>query len=105
MKTTSLKRFDGSELSRFVAVMKQASDRRETRWIGVPRSRDLQIYINQQDMSFLVGNDIKLLTEQEIYTMFPELKDDVVDASAPLTQTTPLGDNNVTNAAQTTTAS
>ena len=103
MKTISPNQFDGSELQRFVAVVKAASDKKEVRWVKVARAKTLRIIINQQDMSFTVAGDRAMLTAEEVYAMFPELKDDVVDAAAPLTQTTPIVDNAGTTSAEATT--
>lgn len=100
MKTNSIKRFDGSELLRFIAVIKQASDNGETRWSRLARAKNLRVHINQQDMSFVVASDAGMLKAEEVYMMFPELKDDVVDGSAPLIVTTPVEDNAGTTTAE-----
>lgn len=100
MKTTTTNRFDGAELIRFVTVLKNASDNKEARGARVANASRLSIHINQQDASFLVSGTRGAMTPEEIYTMFPEVKDDVVDLAAPLTQTTPVVDNAGTTSAE-----
>lgn len=103
MKTNSLKRFDATELQRFIAVVKQTSEAGEMRWLRLPNARTLRLIINQQDMSFAVGTDNGPLTEAEVYVLFPELKENVVDTADPLIQTTPVVDNAGTTSAEATT--
>lgn len=103
MKTTTTNRFDGAELIRFVTVLKNASDNKEARGSRIANASRLTIHINHQDASFQVSGTRAALTADEIYTMFPELKDDVVDLADPLTQTTPVVDNAGTTSAEATT--
>lgn len=103
MKTTATKRYDGAELIRFVSVLKAASDNKEARFDHIANASRISIHVDPQDASFQLSGTRGALSAEDVYTMFPELKDDVVDSADPLTPTTPVVDNTGTTSAEATT--
>jgi len=68
--------FHASEFARACKVIHQTATQEHTRWLNYPNVKYIQLRIDQRTGDFIMQNqDGVCLSADEIYTIFPELRD------------------------------